>query len=326
MLQVTDDDLDKRMSAETKQFVINYLKAIKPSDTPKLDVKLTRQFRARTVAQLNELVDFVGLRTSELSVISPLDGYEIPVTLYQPAELKPTSPITIFFHGGGWTFGSRQTHHFAVAANCLETKSIWLSVEYRLAPEFKFKTIYNDCKAVLEWVAKNKGNIGDGKSDSKLGVAGDSSGGHIAALLAHEYSNLIDFQLLVYPCVDLSKEYDSNKEYSRDCFILVPEVIKWFANNMIDDGDDVTAFTRPYYSPLLNADFTRLPKCLIIVAELDPLIDQCKAYYEKLKAAGVECQLEQINGTIHGYFSQGILVPEAFSATKAFISDFFNKI
>jgi acetyl esterase len=196
-----------------------------------------------------------------------------------------------------------------------------LSVDYRLAPEHTFETQIEDCRSVLEWVAKNKTQF---SSDSaKIGVSGDSAGGHYSAILTHEYRNLIDYQVLIYPCVDLINTYASNLEFSSECFWLTKDMIDFFIKNFILNLDDLAT---PKVSPLLNEDFTRLPKSLIIAAELDPLVDQIKAYHEKLKSSSNQSDLKIIKGTIHGFFHNGFFLKEALNETLQHISDFFKQI
>ncbi len=107
---------------------------------------------------------------------------------------------------------------YAIISKC--TSTVWLSVEYRLSPEYKFPVGLNDCKYVLDHVYNNKSDFSS--SDAKIGLSGDSSGGHYAALLANEFNSMLDYQILIYPCVQLAEHYESQKELTKDCYILVP--------------------------------------------------------------------------------------------------------
>ena len=205
----------------------------------------------------------------------------------------------------------------------LKVNTIWLSVDYRLAPEYTFQTQIEDCRSVLEWVAKNKTQF---SSDSaKIGVSGDSAGGHYSAILSHEYKNLIDYQVLIYPCVDLANTYESNREFSRECFWLTKDMIDFFIKNFIPNPS-LEDLGDPKISPLLNKDFTGLPKSLIIAAELDPLVDQIKVYHEKLTSNSNQSELKIIKGTIHGFFHNGFFLKEAMNETLQHISEFFKQI
>lgn len=313
-------DLDERMTEETKRFVVNSLRVIKPSQVPKIDINISRQARKANTQRLNAGLKF-ALKSKEFFIKNSIDEHEIPVTLYVPDDVKEDSPITIFYHGGGWTFGSRESHFYCVGTLATTSKTIWLSVDYRLAPESKFQTQISDCKSVVEWVVKNKSELG--YPNATIGVCGDSAGGHLSAIIAHEHKASIDYQILVYPCVDLATHYDSIREFSKECYILTPEMIEFFARNLLTDHSEVHL---PNVSPLFIEDYSNLPKCLIIAAELDPLIDNCRAYHKKLNENSIECDFKLVKGTIHGFFHNGILLKDAFNESLKHVAEFLEKL
>ena len=57
-----------------------------------------------------------------------------------------------------------------MASIASKVNTVWLSVDYRLAPEHKFQTQIDDCRSVLEWVAKNKTQFSS--ESAKIGVSG----------------------------------------------------------------------------------------------------------------------------------------------------------
>ena len=111
----------------------------------------------------------------------PVEGGEITVRLYAPAGVGP-HPVLVFYHGGGWVIGDLYTHDglcrsIVNAAGCAVA-----SVDYRLAPEFKFPVAVEDSYAALKWVAANGPRLG--LDSARLAVGGDSAGGRSARLLA----------------------------------------------------------------------------------------------------------------------------------------------
>ena len=79
-------------------------------------------------------------------------GEPIPVRVYWP-ETGRRLPVLVYFHGGGWVFGSinsvdRTCRALANAAGC-----IVVNVDYRLAPEHKFPAAVDDAFAAVEYVA-----------------------------------------------------------------------------------------------------------------------------------------------------------------------------
>ncbi len=97
------------------------------------------------------------------------------------AAPRPSGPVLLFFHGGGWTHGYKEW--MSMMAGALHARGITLvSAGYRLAPEHLFPTGLRDCEAALRWVADHLGEFGG--DARRLFVGGHSAGGHYASLLA----------------------------------------------------------------------------------------------------------------------------------------------
>ncbi len=130
------------------------------------------------------------------------DGTTIRVRFYQPVEPDWTSPAPalLFFHGGGFVVGSVDTHDalcriFARDAGCMV-----LSVDYRLAPEYRFPTAVDDAFDALEWLFANA--QAHGIDPARIAIGGDSAGGTLAtvcAVLARDAGLPLVLQLLLYP-------------------------------------------------------------------------------------------------------------------------------
>ncbi len=322
---IEEDELDSRMTLESRNIVRALLQTMKPSDAINLDINQQRLFREVNATRVNQGLSFPNLSITEFNVTNLSDNFQVPVTCYKPKNYKEHSPITVFFHGGGWTLNSRITHHHTVASLADASSSIWLSVEYRLSPEVQYPVNLNDCLYVVKWVVANRDQISSKKA--KIGVSGDSSGGHFAALITHQMSNEIDFQILVYPVVHLGvvPEYKSHYEFTRDCYLLVPSVMNWFISNLMGTNCDELKNT-PELSPVLLNDFSKIPRTLILAAELDPLVDHSRDYFKKLQTSGVKADLFVISGVHHGFFSQPVLMKNAFEEVKQKIVEFFEDL
>ena len=321
--EVTAADLDDRMTDETKTFVTNFLLTTDPRAITKLPLSIVRDTRNSRSKIINEGLNIPDLVQKEFFVKNSDDDFQIPVTAYIPAGVKPDSPLVVFYHGGGWTFCSRITHHYSVASLAEASKCIWLSVEYRLAPEFKHPFGLNDCLHVAKWAIENKSKEFEINENVLIGVCGDSAGGTYAAVVSHLLKDKLSFQMLVYPCVTLTMPTKSKDEFSRDCHILIPEVIDFFTKNVLNSDADLTD---PKMAPILFDDFKNLPKALIVAAELDPLVDQSSLYYDKMVQHGNNCELHIIKGVHHGYFNAPTFMPNAFKETLEHFVRFLNKI
>ena len=342
--EVTAADLDDRMSEETKTFVTRFLQTTDPRAITKLPLSVVRETRNNNARLMNAQLNIPDLVEKEFFIKNDKDGFEVPATAYIPSGTKPDSPLVVFFHGGGWTFCSRITHHFSVATLAESSKCIWLSVEYRLGPEFKHPYGLDDCISVTKWAIENKSKELNLNDNVKVGVcgmfsllnkklfvstyfcyllAGDSAGGTYAATISHCLREQLSFQMLVYPCVHLSIKTNSKEEFSRDCHILIPDVLDFFGKCILNSSEDLND---PTLSPMLHENFSNLPKALIVSAELDPLVDQSFLYKDKLIEHGNSCDLHVIKGVHHGYFNIPLFMPNAFKETMGHFVEFLNKI
>jgi acetyl esterase len=226
---------------------------------------------------------------------------QIPVRIYTPSARLPVG-VLVYFHGGGWVLGDLQSHDnlcraIANAAGCLV-----VSVDYRLAPEHKFPAAPNDCYAATKWVAANAAAFG-GIPD-KLAVGGDSAGGNLAAAVAlmarDEGGPRIAFQLLIYPVTDSSLDFNSQREFEDDGFILSAADMKWFWDHYLERAADGK---NPLASPLRAKNLEGLPPALVQTAGLDPLRDEGEEYASALKRAGNKVTLTRYEGVTHGFVS-----------------------
>ncbi len=319
------DDLDQRMTDETKKFVTSYLSYIDPKLLMTTDVNVVRMIKGANAELINNQLKFEKLQDEkEYFADSLFDDFKIPLTAYVPKEFDPGSPIVVFFHGGGGCFGTRQTYRHPVGVLAEMTGCIWLSVEYRLAPEYKIPTGHNDCLSVVSWVIDNKSSVFNCNQCSKIGVCGDSFGGTVAAYISNELKSKISFQILINAFVaiaDLGTE--SENEFTDDQYILIHDVCRFFASMMLKNEQDTSDLR---VSPLDYPDFTKLPRTLLIAAELDLLRDQSKVYHEKLLTNNIDSELKIIKGVVHGYFSIPSIIPKGFSEAAELIVSFLASV
>ena len=128
----------------------------------------------------------------------------VPVTIFQPKTQDTASPGLIHMHGGGLTFGSRKYKSFMVTCTMLAkgSKSVVISIDYRLAPEHIFPAQFEDVFAVVSAILKEPRMFSiDG---NRLALAGDSAGGLLSAAISLEFAKLarpskISAQVLLYP-------------------------------------------------------------------------------------------------------------------------------
>jgi len=218
-------------------------------------------------------------------------------------------PVFVNIHGGGFIQGSTKDddgwcRQIAVAVGCAV-----VSIEYHLAPEYKFPIPMKECYDVLKWVHEQAS--GKGFDPERIAVGGSSAGGNFAAalcLLARERKEFsLVYQVLNYPPLDFS--IDPELKGNSDA-LLTPRAQAFFSACYLHAGIDET---NPLASPLLAENLTGLPPALIIAAEHDPLRIEDEEYGKRLAAAGVPVTFRMFEGCMHAFTHFG---PEP-SATEA---------
>ncbi len=249
-------------------------------------------------------------RTEDRTVPGP-DGNEVPVRIYWPAGDGPF-PVVVFFHGGGWVIGGIESHDGTVRSLVNKTGAVFVSVDYRLAPEHRFPAAPEDCYAATVWTVEHAAELN--VDASRLAVAGDSAGGNLAAvvpLMARDRGGpAIAFQLLVYPCTDFDVEAYPSMSDNREGYFLTQDAMVFFYGHYVEDADK----TNPYAAPIKAESPAGLPPALVITAEFDPLRDEGEAYAARLREAGVPVTATRYDGQIHGFFSMTAMLPRAVDA------------
>lgn len=249
--------------------------------------------------------------------IIPVNATKIPLRIYTPPGPGPL-PVVLYFHGGGWTIGSLDTHDSVCRALCAWSNCVVVSVQYRCAPEFPFPVPLEDCYAATQYVQQHGKEFG--VDSSRLAVAGDSAGGNLAAevcILARDRKRTgevapgIACQLLLYPIVDCDFETTSYRENASG-YVLRRTDMQWFWDQYIADPEKRK---HPHASPL-RADLDNLPPAMVITAWYDTLRDEGNAYAKKLQAAGTRVIHREVPGMIHGFIGFAALVDTGKSELK----------
>jgi acetyl esterase len=245
------------------------------------------------------------------------DGATIRARLYQavePSWAEP-APALIYYHGGGFTVGSVDTHDALCRMFARDGKCTVLSVDYRLAPEHKFPTAVDDAFDALVWLHAHAAQFGI--DTGRLAVGGDSAGGTLAtvcAVLARDAGIALSLQFLIYPGTTGYQETDSHSRLA-DGFLLSGETIQWFFDQYVRDASDRDDWR---FAPLDGKrgapDFGGLAPAWIATAEYDPLSDEGDAYALKLRDHGNEVTLRRYPGMIHEFFKMGGFVPDVAHA------------
>ena len=239
---------------------------------------------------------------------------DVPIRIYTPATEGPWGTL-VWYHGGGWVIGNVETADATARELCVGGNCVVISVDYRLAPEHKFPTPFEDCLTATMWAMHNAEALGS-RSDL-IAVGGDSAGGNLAAaicLAQDDFPQPLAFQLLVYPATDYAYDTRSYNVNGQGLFLETASM-RWFWDHYIDNTDlsGYNIFASPGRARL-SAD---LPPALVITAEFDPLRDEGEAYASALEDAGVETTLIRYDGVIHGFFGLAHVIDKGRQAVDA---------
>ncbi|HWH32631.1 MAG TPA: alpha/beta hydrolase, partial [Egibacteraceae bacterium] len=193
-------------------------------------------------------------------------------------------------------------------------RAVVVSVGYRLAPEHPYPAALEDALAAVTWAADEADALGaDG---GRLAVAGDSSGGNLAAaacLWARDHGGpTIAAQCLVYPVTDLEPDDGSWREFGQGANLDAGDM-EWFNANY---AADPRRRAEPYASPLRAPDLSGLPPAIVATASHDILRDQGEAYARRLEGAGVAVFARRYEGLVHGFFRFSEVSPAARRANE----------
>ncbi|WP_256228128.1 alpha/beta hydrolase [Variovorax sp. YR750] len=241
--------------------------------------------------------------------IAARDGYAIPVRLYAPSSA--VLPVLIYFHGGGFTVGNIRTHDTLCRVLSAKSGCAVVSIDYRLAPAHKFPTASNDAWDAFQFIAKQGASLG--LDPSRLAVGGDSAGGTLAAvcaILARDAGLPLSLQMLIYPGTTAHQDTASHLRHV-DGPLLTKAMIDFFFSQYVNTPADRDDWR---FAPLLADDVDGVAPAWIGLAECDPVVDEGIAYADKLRAAGVQVDLEIYRGVIHEFIKMGRAIPEALQA------------
>lgn len=280
---------------------------------------------------LQKLMSVLVLKEPITSKV-PVERKDIPVNsgetvralLYSPSNITPNAPCLIYFHGGGFVLPAGPFHYtlakeYAVGANCKV-----LFVDYRLAPQYPFPVAPEDCYAAYQWVLASAEKFSI--DPNRIAVGGDSAGGNLATvvcLMARDRGLPIPCaQMMIYPVAGMKMATESMRRYIDTPMCNSKDADKYDQFYM----QDSSAGKHEYYSPYEAKSLDRLPTTYIETAEFDCLRDGAILYAERLREFGVNVELHNTIGTIHGFdiVINSPIVRESIERRVDFLKKSFN--
>ena len=240
-------------------------------------------------------------------------GVDLRLDLYQARSAGP-APVLMYFHGGGWTNGSKEGSALTFLPY-LEMGWSVVNVQYRLADVAHAPAAVEDCRCALRWIYRNA-ELYNFDVD-RIVVTGNSAGGHLA---------LTTGMLPASAGLDRQCPGDRNRAWSTGTTSIaelqVAAIVNWYGITDVVDlmqGPPGSSgnFTEAWLgsrsdraeiaqlvSPLTHVR-AGLPPVLTIHGDSDPIVpyDHGVRLHQALDGAGVPNRLLTVEGGGHGGFA-----------------------
>jgi acetyl esterase len=258
------------------------------------------------------------LETRDLTVAGATG--QLAARLYIPAGIARNSAGLMFLHGGGWVTGDLATHDSLCRRLAVVAGVRVIAVAPRLAPEHVYPAAVNDALSAWRDIVRSAASLGiDAR---RLGIAGDSAGGNLAAVVSLETrSDVIKPKLcaLLYPSLDATRSRPSVTENASGYMLTRADLDAYLALYLgpAATHDAPLDLTDPRLSPLFCENLRDSPATLVVACGFDPLRDEALEYAERLREAGAYVELQYCESLIHGFALMTGLSEAALAATEA---------
>ena len=288
---------------------VDQIALLQAAGAPKWHQLSAEQMRAATKDIRKGAAPVLGVARRNLRVAGahgPLDA-----CLYTPGGADALGPGLVYFHGGGFSIGSIETHDSIVAKLALASGVKILSIEYGLAPEHRFPNAHDDALASSRWAFDHAEEIGFDRG--RIGIGGDFAGANLAAstclAMREDPHRRVRYQLLAYPNTTILGSGGSRDVYAEGYYLTLAA-----AQHLFQFYVDETTASDPRIDLLHRDDLSGLPPTLLAVGHCDILFDECLEFARKLQDADVPLTVLTYPGFVHGFLGFSEQVPEVSNA------------
>lgn len=236
-------------------------------------------------------------------------GGELRLRLHVPSSAAATGPALVYFNGGGFVWGSIDSHDRIMREIAAASGVRVVGIDYRKAPEHPFPAAYEDCLAGIDAVAARAGALGI--DAARLAFGGDSAGANLALACALHGTRVPATVLLIYGALSLDGDMASCRgELGDGRFGLSRSDMQlfngWYVGSTAAPAD-------PRAAPLAG-DLARLRRAFVLGAGLDPLRDDSRELAVRLARLGIDHEFVEYPAANHGFLH---FVGDVVLATRA---------
>jgi len=273
-------------------------------------------------AQKSDSADWAVALQSDYRVVSDIvyltaNSVDLKVDVYTPRTESGPVPTFIYFHGGGWVAGSKESNVLRLMPY-LEKGWAAVNVQYRLGRVSLAPAAVEDGLCALRWVISHAGEYNF--DTNRLVVSGNSAGGHLALTTG-----------MIPASSGLDRQCPGNET------LRVAAIVNWYG--ITDVADLLDGPNRKSYavqwlgsqpdrvaiaervSPLSYVS-TALPPIISIHGDADPVVPYTHAtrLHAALEHAGIANELVTVPGGGHGGFP-----PDQMSRAYTAIFEFLDE-
>jgi monoterpene epsilon-lactone hydrolase len=237
-------------------------------------------------------------------IVEPFQLEHLKAAWVYPQLNASFDKILIYFHGGGFMFGSLVTHQNLVSKIAKAANLRILFVEYRLSPEVKFPVAEEDCLFSYLWVLKNY-------PKAVVGFAGDSAGGCLALrltlILKEKQIKLPACVVGISPVTNLMLSKAVEGSYlTNDKYDYIRLTGMLFMVEVYLSNEEEKKKASPYFGNLSG-----FPPLLIQSGDAEILLDDNMAFVRKARESGVNVTHQIAPNCIHVFQAFGMLIKES---------------
>lgn len=231
-------------------------------------------------------------------------GKSLLLDLHVPDGPGPF-PAAIIVHGGGFDEGTRTSFVTPLFQPLADAGFAWFSIDYRLAPEFRFPEARQDVDAAITWL---KSHAGEYKVDSaRIALIGESAGAFLVAYAGThdmpqtrvravvDFYGPVDYEALSLERRDHPERF--NMESVRRHFSRGGGMRFFGAEQLDSEGLAKLRAVAP-----LRAVHKGMPPFLLIHGTQDDQVPyrQSTVFCDAIRKAGSRCDLITVEGGGHG--------------------------
>lgn len=228
-------------------------------------------------------------------ILASVEKEVVQCRLYQQMDeerVAESDAVVLYIHGGGFVYGSLDSHDSICADICDKTNLRVVSVEYRLSPEHLHPAAFEDALIAFRWATNH--------FETPIILCGDSAGANLAAAVSHyarqEKQQPLG-QVLIYPGLGGDTTEGSYQQHAEAPLLSLQEV-HYFETVRLAE---LPEFRDATLAPLHDDDYSNLPPTIAFAAECDPLCDDASVYCQAVRGAGGNAVELIESGLVHGY-------------------------